>query len=76
MIVHWIDDTRKVQMFKMELVFTNLLASHNVSAGRTRNMAPSVIVKQSLKLVVHSSAPIEIGKRTAVVHRDHVELIA
>jgi hypothetical protein len=49
-----------------ELLAKHPFAGNNVSTDRARNKAPSVILKESGKLIAHGSGPVRIKKRTFV----------
>jgi len=49
-----------------ELLAKHPFAGNDVSTGRARNKAPSVILKKSGKLITHGSGPVRIKKCTFV----------
>jgi hypothetical protein len=44
--------------------------SSDINSWRTRNKTPGIVIHQCLELISHSSSPVGISKRTAVVTRN------
>ena len=54
---------------RVEFVFKNPLARHNIGARRTKDEALGPVINERLVLVSHSSPPLRVGQGTPVIRR-------